>query len=285
VFKICYKNRKIPATWKKSKTILIPKDGDPTDIKNWRPIALCKTIYKLYTSCLVDRLRSWAVDEEVICSAQKGFMPYDGVIEHNFTLQTYLDNARTNQGSTYIAMLDLSNAFGSMPTDLILAVLRKAGVGEELEEIIGDIVTGGSTTIATKDGTTGELMINSGVRQGCPLSGFLFNTGIEPLVRSLIRKGAEDEPNIGHHCLAYADDLTLIAEDPNHLQELISDAAERCLAMGLQLNARKCFSLHMSGTQPRGTRDTQLYVGGTEYNTCKSLNKHKSLDDLWVSTQ
>jgi hypothetical protein len=101
-------------------------------------------------------------------------------------------------------MLDLFNAFGSMPTKLILAVLMKAGGGEELEEIIGDIVTGGSTTIAT-DGTTEVLMINSGVMQGYPLCGFLFNAGIKSLVRSLIRKGAEDEPNTAHHCFAYAD--------------------------------------------------------------------------------
>lgn len=116
IFNICWQQKQIPQDWKKSRTILIPKDGDLLDISNWRPIALCRTIYKLYTGCLAARLRRWIEQHNILCSAQKGFMALDGVLEHNYVLQHYLDEARDGNKYICIALLDLSNAFGSVPT-------------------------------------------------------------------------------------------------------------------------------------------------------------------------
>jgi len=40
---------KPPISWKTSNTILLYKKGDPLTVKNYRPIALANTIYKLWT--------------------------------------------------------------------------------------------------------------------------------------------------------------------------------------------------------------------------------------------
>lgn len=53
VFNICLKARKIPSAWKESQTIFIPKKGDPSHPGNWRPIALCATISKLYSGLII----------------------------------------------------------------------------------------------------------------------------------------------------------------------------------------------------------------------------------------
>ena len=98
---------------------------------------------------------------------KKGFMSYDGVIEHNLILQTYLDNARRNsEEQICISMLDMSNAFGSIPTELILAVFQKTGVGVVLSDIIRYIMTDSTTAIESEEGRTQDLPVQCCLRQG-----------------------------------------------------------------------------------------------------------------------
>lgn len=52
VFNTCLKYKKIPATSKTNRTILIPKPGNRDALCNWRPIALSSTIYKLYAGLI-----------------------------------------------------------------------------------------------------------------------------------------------------------------------------------------------------------------------------------------
>nr|XP_045611976.1 uncharacterized protein LOC123766718 [Procambarus clarkii] len=69
ILNICFSQQRISEACKSSRTVLIPKAGDPNDITNWRSITLYRTIYKLYTGCLSSRLGNWIVDNEVVCPA------------------------------------------------------------------------------------------------------------------------------------------------------------------------------------------------------------------------
>jgi len=73
---------KSPQSWKESSTKLFYKNkGEKSDISSWRPIALATTISKLYSKVLAGRLSRWIEKNEVLSHCQKGFMPYDGVLE------------------------------------------------------------------------------------------------------------------------------------------------------------------------------------------------------------
>ena len=63
VFNTCLINGKIPKEWKKSNTILLPKSGDRSLPRNWRPISLQPTIYKIFAALLARCLATWALDE------------------------------------------------------------------------------------------------------------------------------------------------------------------------------------------------------------------------------
>lgn len=67
--------------------------GDEKDLKNWRPICLQNTIYKIHAATIT-RIATWAIDGEVINTAQKGFLPYEGCFEHTFLLRSCLEDAR-----------------------------------------------------------------------------------------------------------------------------------------------------------------------------------------------
>jgi hypothetical protein len=97
VYNICLKYERIPDTWRKSLTTLIHKKSDPNDITNWRPIAILRTIYKLFAGVMAKRLSNWIDQNAVLAPAQKGFVPHDGVFEHSYTLRRLFDRGRTEK--------------------------------------------------------------------------------------------------------------------------------------------------------------------------------------------
>jgi hypothetical protein len=56
LFQQCYKQQKIPTSWKTSLTILLYKKSDPSILTNHRPIALANTIYKFFTNTITAQL-------------------------------------------------------------------------------------------------------------------------------------------------------------------------------------------------------------------------------------
>ncbi|EEC13228.1 reverse transcriptase, putative [Ixodes scapularis] len=256
-FNICLQYRAIPDSWRQSRTILVPKKGDPAEITSWRPISLLRTASKLFSGVLAARLQARLLEYDVLSRTQKGFLPYDGVFEHNYVLQRRMDEARTTSGDLCAAFLDFSNAFGCVPHNAIVDAVRGVGAGEAFAELVQDMYYESSSSVVTNDGCTDPIPMRCGIRQGCPLSGLLFNLVVDPVIRKVQGTTAD-------HCiLAYADDLTPLARDPASLQASINLIEEEAGRLGLSLNAAKCRSLHLSGCSPVGLRGSQFLVNGT----------------------
>jgi len=129
VLNTCLKYRRIPPSWKRAVTILIHKKGSRENLSNWRPISLCRTLYKLYAGCIAGRLTEWLVANSVLSPCQKGFLPADGAFEQVHTLNRVLEKARTSKSDKCVAWLDVSNAFGAIPHAALDAAIRCSGAG------------------------------------------------------------------------------------------------------------------------------------------------------------
>ncbi|GFS96981.1 retrovirus-related Pol polyprotein from type-2 retrotransposable element R2DM, partial [Nephila pilipes] len=201
IFNICLKFKAIPQYWKTSNCILLPKKGDLKELSNWRPISLSCTIYKLFTKCLARRLQDWCEMNNTLSSCQKGFTPFDGVVEHNFVIGQHLEVARRSHSESFLVWLDISNAFGSISHDVLFSAMAHMGIDSEFIQLIKNIYLNSSSKIFSVDGSTEPIPIRCGVKQGCPLSGILFNIAINNILLA-IQKG-----NDKHSILAFADDL------------------------------------------------------------------------------
>ncbi|XP_030406028.1 uncharacterized protein LOC115645479 [Gopherus evgoodei] len=263
IFNLCRCFGRPPTSWKKAMTVLIYKKGERDDPSNWRPISLCSTMYKLYASCLAARITEWATTGGAISPAQKGFMPSEGCYEHNFLLQTVLQTTRRAHNQCAIAWLDLANAFGSIPHHHIFSTLREFGMPETFLRLIRELYKGCSTTIRSVEGETAEIPIRSGVKQGCPLSPIIFSLAMEPLLRA-ISDGADGFDLHGErvNVLAYADDLVLIADDPERLQGMLNTIGRVAEWTGLRFNAKKCASLHVNCSKKNSVQATDFLIQG-----------------------
>ena len=207
------------------------------------------------------RVTYWAIHHQILSDEQKSARPSEGCCEHTFLLKSVIRDSRVNKRSTYVAWLDLRNAFGSIPHSAIRTTLRHVGIPETLVALISNSYTGASTTVRTSTETTDPVPILSGVKQGCPLSAILFNLCIEVIIRAIKIKAAPLPRNQTlHHyetllsCLAYADDLVLIARTKEALQSLLDVASLHASVLGLEFRPDKCATLAIVQRKGEPTR-------------------------------
>ena len=241
-FDLCRVARRVPPAWLQSETVLLHKGGDPTRPSCWRPIALGATVAKLYAGVWADRLSAWAEAADLLSPSQKGFRPFDGVLEHNFVLQSAINGAREGGTEAHVAFIDLTNAFGSVPHSLIWQVLERTGLPEEVVAVVQGLYEGSSTRYRAGDGLTEPVRCQRGVRQGCPLSGLLFSLSMEPLLRTLTAAQIR--------CLAYADDLALIFSQRTDVQDGLTLLERVCRWSGLTPNPAKSALLSVGAPSP-----------------------------------
>ncbi|GFT81473.1 retrovirus-related Pol polyprotein from type-1 retrotransposable element R2 [Nephila pilipes] len=108
---------------------------------------------------------------DIISKYQKAFTPYDGAVEHNFIIGQHLEKTRRSHTDAFLVWLDISNAFGSIPHEVLFAALKNSGVDSDFLQLIKNIHINSSTRLISKEGLTEPIALLCGVKQGCPLSG------------------------------------------------------------------------------------------------------------------
>jgi hypothetical protein len=156
-----------------------------------------------------------------------------------------INDAIGKKKDLYMLSLDIRDAFGSIPHDLIKNNLLNIGIPSKIGKIILDSYKDATIKIKTRGGTTAEIKIGKGVKQGCPLSPTLFNLGIDPLLRYL----KKDFEMCGYPIMegrrrkvvqAYADDLLIFTESRNNLNSIADAIVVFMKYAKINFNSDKC---------------------------------------------
>ncbi|KAL5509896.1 hypothetical protein EMCRGX_G005336 [Ephydatia muelleri] len=211
--------------------------------------------------------------------SQKGFLPCEGCLEHNFLLSSVLQDSRRRRAPMCITWLDISNAFLSVPHGVLMEMLSRTGVGPHTSVIIKDIYTGSTMCVRTGNDLTAPIPCNKGVKQGCPLSPVLFNFVMEPLIRA-----ADSIPSggytIGNHTirsLTYADDLCVVTQSTKTMQEVLQAIQAASDWEGLKFNTRKCGTLTLSRSARQFAENFTPTLGGESLPALKWEDHYKYL--------
>ena len=118
-FRLFLASGRAPPSWKHSETILLFKRGDPTDLKNWRPIGLADSVAKLYHSILADCLYRLCTDKGLLSDTQFGFRKDRNCHQALTYMLSLFEDSRATKRNLYVAYLDFADAFGSLPQERI----------------------------------------------------------------------------------------------------------------------------------------------------------------------
>ena len=105
---------------------MLPKDGDTTQLKNWRPIAILPIMYKLFARLLYNRISpilfSWLSEEQHAFTPDKriedALLQAEIVIEHSLEFNIPL----------WLLSMDLRKAFDTVSHEHLLSSLGYHGL-------------------------------------------------------------------------------------------------------------------------------------------------------------
>ena len=114
-----------------------------------------------------------------LSARQKAFIPAEGVANNIFALRELIQNARTRRSGIDVAFVDVTKAFDTIPHSAFWNAIARRGVPDNFIGVVREMYNGANTRITSRDEMSADIPIRSGVKQGCPLSPFLFNLVID----------------------------------------------------------------------------------------------------------
>lgn len=173
----------LPLSCRRAILTLLPKKGDLQDIKNWRPVSLLCTDYKLLSKVLANRLRK--VMEQVLHVDQTYCVPGRLVTDNIHLIRDVLDLSGSLAVDLGLISIDQEKAFDRVEHSYLWQTLAafgfSSGLIAKIQALYGDI----ESVLKINGGLSAPFRVERGVRQGCPLSGMLYSLAIEPLLHKL----------------------------------------------------------------------------------------------------
>nr|CAI5837629.1 unnamed protein product [Callosobruchus analis] len=263
----------IPAWFVEGRTVLLPKTGDLSDPKNYRPITCLNACYKLFTRILYTRILEAVNPVFLDVYEQRGSKKGVAGCKENLLI----DRCVTQDSVQYkrnlsMAWIDYRKAFDTTSHELIVRLLECLSVDNQIVGCIKHLmplwktrftITSGETRVRTE-----LVSFKRGVFQGDSLSPLLFCISLLPLSIALKNtKGYScGTPNHRRHKvthLFYMDDLKLYASGQRDLQRALRVVQEYSHAIGMEFGTDKCAMVHLKKGRCGDSEEEEQLVDGS----------------------
>lgn len=185
-----FQNGIINAVTNETYICLIPKTSDSTKVGDFRPISLVSSLYKIVSKVLAFRLRE--VLEGTISSAQGAFMKGRQILDAVLIANEVVEDVRKKKDEGLVFKIDFEKAYDHVEWAFLDDVLGKKGFGLRWRRWIMGCLSSANFSILINGRPRGKFMASRGLRQGDPLSPFLFTIVVDVLSR-LMEKAQEFE--------------------------------------------------------------------------------------------
>jgi hypothetical protein len=228
--------------------VLIPKVPNPTSTSHYRSISLCNVVYKAISKILVAKLRPLLY--KLISHAQSSFIPGRWIAKNQVIVKELIHSFKTRKVKEgFVAIkIDLQKPYDRLNWGFLKVVLLRFGFSEVFVKWILLCVTSVSSSLLINGGKTNTFFPSRGLRQGDPLSPYLFILCQEVLSRMFECQFALGNlhgvrmnvigPAISH--MMFVDDIMIFAKANRKEVEVVDDCLESyCQWFGQLINKGK----------------------------------------------
>ncbi|CAM2111485.1 unnamed protein product [Caretta caretta] len=252
----------LPLSCRRAVLALLPKKGDLRDLRNWRPVSLLSTDYKIVAKAISLRLGSVMAD--VIHPDQTYTVPGRSIFDNLFLVRDLLELGHRDGLSFALLSLDQEKAFDRVDHEYLLSTLQAFGFRPQFVSFLRVLYASAECLFRLNWTLTEPVSFERGVRQGCPRSGQLYALAIEPFLCLLCRRLTGLvlwEPELWLVLSVYADDVLLVVQDPGDLARVEACQAIYSAASSARVNWVKSSGLAV-GDWRQGLRDGSPQVPG-----------------------
>ncbi|GKV36164.1 hypothetical protein SLEP1_g44325 [Rubroshorea leprosula] len=198
--------------------VLIPKRENPQGIEEYRPISLIGCMYKILAKVLANRLSR--VLNTIIGENQSAFIEGRQLVDSVVVANEAIDDVRKRKSRCFVFKIDFEKAYDKVSWSFLDYMMEKMGFDKVWREWIAECLRSNTVSVLLNGSATKEFSMSRGLRQGDPLSPFLFlmvAEALNGLTSATVAKGylrgvkiGKGELEISH--LQFADDTIFMGE-------------------------------------------------------------------------
>ena len=266
VFNFSQKNKLLPLSMRQAVIRCIPKKGDLAEVKNWRPISLLNSDYKIFAKCITNRFAKFL---PLVVSTNQTANVKSRKISHNLSLlRDFVFHANTEQLEAFVLSIDQMKAFDRVNWKFLTRVLEAQNFPPLLLEWVNILYTDISSCVRLNGFTSALFAVSRGVRQGCPLSPTLYTLFSEALNRCILNEPNISGPQIFNNeplISQYADDTCIGAIGDDSIYSIFRALYLFERASGAKVNPDKSKGLWLGACRgrvdkPQGVQWTSEYL-------------------------
>lgn len=234
---------------------LMFKKGDPEMLKNWRPISLLNTDYKIAAFAIANRLQK--VLGKIINTDQSGYLRGRFIGSNIRLIEDVIDFTDKNNMQGAALFCDFEKAFDTLEIPFLIKVLKKFKFGSDLQKWITTFYNKINACVKCNNWISSNIAITRGIRQGCPVSALLFILAVEVMAINIRQnkniKGIKLPGRSGEEAKIsqLADDTTLFVNDCESLLNALDEIKRFGTAAGMKLNFKKTVGIWLGKWKER----------------------------------
>ena len=231
-------------------TLIEKKDQDRCDRKNWPPISLLNVDAKIASKVIAERMKRLLPD--LTHNNQSGYIPGRSIGENIRSILDIIYYKKAKNLPGILLFTDFEKAFDSLEWDFVNKCLQLFNFGPDFIKWVNIFYKNIQSCVINIGLCSNYFTMEGGVRQGDPLSPYLFVTAVEILaiaVRNQANIKGIEINGLETKLLQFADDTTAVLSDLNSARALFKLLDKFEKASDLKLNVTKTEAMWIGSLQ------------------------------------
>ena len=172
MFNLSVRTAKFPDVWKKALVIPIPKTGNLTNVKNYRPISLLPLPGKILEKLVHQQLSYHLESQSLLAPEQHGFRRQHSTIHSVVQLTNFVSKKLDSRTPTLVAYIDFRKAFDCVQHAILISKLKALHLSQDTIAWITNYLR--QQRVLANGVCSSAQTISQGVPQGSVLGPILY---------------------------------------------------------------------------------------------------------------